>query len=30
MIGEKSYDASHFHDRAMRFYIDDHNVPTLR
>ena len=28
--GEKSYEASHFHDRVMRFYIDDHNVPTLR
>jgi protein-tyrosine phosphatase len=30
MKGEKFYDASHFHDRVMRFYIDDHNVPTLR
>ena len=27
--GEKSYDCKHFHNRVERFYIDDHNVPTL-
>lgn len=29
LCSERAYDASNFHGRVERFYIDDHNVPTL-
>ena len=28
--GERFYDTSHFHGRVERFFIDDHNVPSLK
>lgn len=28
--GERNYDASIFHGRVERVFIDDHNVPSIR
>lgn len=29
LCSERTYEAAHFHQRVERFYIDDHNVPSL-